>query len=362
MIKRKIYIFIILLFITGCATDKVTVQEQRGELIREEEKPVQLAPHDKSELLKKAEDYLKQRDYANALINIIQAENAEGDEELIYRVSSFKNNLIEKLNARAIYEKKSVEIDKGLSTPLEYMVFFMEGEVIYPAFNIPVTFKVIKGEAQITGKSFTNTTGVAECEVSKVESMDNNEVVITAGVSLEIGGEIFNISKLQRDFTLYHRSIKEQTISFVVFEENINEVIPTSISGKLIEDFFIENGFSVLHGINENNKELFIDAMSGYEDSLNEYKGRLDSSLIAFTYIQSTFSSKISEGFYFARSSIALKLLNAETNRVIFNSVVEDIKGAGSSEEKAGRKAITEATREFIAKLKNEIASIELNM
>jgi hypothetical protein len=238
----------------------------------------------------------------------------------------------------------------------------MEDEVIYPAFNIPVTFKVTKGEAQITGKNFTNTTGVAECEVSKVESMENDEIVITAGIFLEIEGETFTISKLQRDFTLYHRSIKEQTISFVVFEENIDAIVPSSISGKLIEDFFIENGFSVLHGINENNKELFTDAMSGYEDSLNEYKGRLDANLIAFTYIESTFSSKISDGFYFARSSITLKLLNAETNRIIFNSVIEDVKGAGSTEEKAGRKAISEATREFIGKLKNEIASIILNM
>jgi|GEM_PF-2015143 len=362
MIKRFVCIIAIVLLFYGCATREKVIQEQKEEVIVEEKKTIELAPSEKRDLLVKAKNYLEQKDYANALISIVRAEKAEGDEELSNEISEFKNNLIEKLNARAIYEKKSVEISKGLVVPLKYMVFYREGEVIYPAFNIPVAFEVKKGKAQITKKGFTDTSGVAECEVSKVESLPEGEMVITAGIYLEIEGETFTISKLQRDFTLHYKSIKEQTISFVVYEKNIDQIVINSTSGKLIEDFFIENGFSILHGIDEDNKDLFIGATSGNIDSLNEYKNRLDSSLIAFTHIESFFSSKISEGFYFAKSNITLKIVDTETNRIIFNSVIEGVKGAGNTEEKAGRKAITDATREFISKLNSEIENIELDM
>jgi hypothetical protein len=51
----------------------------------------------------------------------------------------------------------------------------------------------MKGNAQITRKGFTDTSGVAECEVSKVESLVEDEMVITAGIYLEIEGETFTI-------------------------------------------------------------------------------------------------------------------------------------------------------------------------
>ncbi|KPJ89456.1 MAG: hypothetical protein AMS17_01985 [Spirochaetes bacterium DG_61] len=360
MKKRLVFILASILLLTGCATREKTIQEGQEKEIGGEEKKVEFAPSEKRDLLVKANRYLAQRDYANALINIVRAEKTGGDDELNDEIGEFKNNLIEKLNARALYEKQLVEIGKGLNTPLKYMVFYMEGEVIYPAFNLPVSFEVKKGKAQITEKGFTNTSGVAECEVNTIESLDENELTITADVTLGLEGKTYSIAKLQREFTLQYKSIKEQTISFIVFEKNIDEIVLNSVSGRLIEDFFIENGFSVLQGINEHNRELFIRATSGDQDSLNEYKNILETSLIAFAHIESVFSSKVSEGFYFAKSNIILNVIDAETNRMIFNSVIKDIKGAGNTEEKAGRKAINEAMEEFLEKLKGEINDIEL--
>ena len=356
MKKVLVFLIVIILLLAGCSTSQKTIQKETGE----EERTVELAPSEKRDLLVKAKRYVEQRDYTNALIDILRAEKTGGDDEINDEIGELKNNLIERLNARAIYEKQFVEIGKGLNTPLKYMVFYMEGEVIYPAFNLPVTFEVKKGKAQITEKDFTNTSGVAECEVNKVESLEEDAIIITADVSLQLEGEAYRISKLQREFTLQYRSMKEQTISFIVFEKNIDEIVLNSTSGRLIEDFFIENGFSVLQGINEHDRELFIKAASGDQDSLNEYKNILGSSLIAFAHIESFFSSKVSEGFYFAKSNIILNVIDAETNRNIFNSVIKDIKGAGNTEEKAGRKAINEAIDGFIEKLKSEINEIEL--
>jgi hypothetical protein len=348
-------------FITGCATMDTTVREQKDEQPLEEVRTLELAPSNREVLLYKAQHYQNNRDYANALINIVRAEQAEGDEALDGKISQFKNNLIENLNSRALDETAAVEVGKGLGAPLEYMVFYTDGELIYPAFNIPVTFRVRKGTAQITGTSFTNTNGIAGCDVIKVDTLDGGEVAITASVYLDIEGEIFNIKKLERDFILYHQSIKEQTISFVIYERNIDHVAQSSTFGTQIEQFFIEEGFSVLHGINETNKELFIKATSGDEASLYAYKDKLDSRLIAFTYIESVFLSKVSEGFYFAKSKIILDIMDASTNRVVFNSVIEDVKGAGNTVERAGRKAISEATEGFIGILKQEVDNTGLN-
>jgi hypothetical protein len=347
-------------FITGCTTMDTTVRRQKDEPPLEEVKTLELAQSDREVLLTKAQHYQNNRDYANALVNIVRAERAEGDEALDGEISQFKNNLIENLNSRALDETAAVEVGKGLDIPLKYMVFYTDGELIYPAFNIPVTFEVRKGTAQITGTSFTNTNGIAECEVIKVDRLDGGEVVITASVYLDIEEETFNITKLQRDFILYHQSIKEQTISFVFFECNIDRIALNSVSGTHIEQFFIQKGFSVLHGINETNEELFMGATGGDASSLHIYKDRLDSQLIAFTHIKSAPSSKMSEGFFFAKSSITLTVVDILTDEVVFNFVIEDVKGAGNTEEKAGMKAIIEATDRFIEKLEDEISSLDM--
>lgn len=337
-----------------------TVRKQKDEPPLEKVKTLEFAPSDKEELLYKAQHYQNNRDYANALINIVRAERAEGDEALDGEISQFKNNLIENLNSRALDKTATVEAGKGLDAPLEYMVFYTDGELIYPAFNISVTFEVRKGTAQITGTSFTNTNGIAECDVIKVDTLDGSEVIISASVYLDIEGETFNIKKLERDFILYHQSIKEQTISFVVFERNIDRIALNSASGKRIEQFFLQNGFSVLHGINESNEELFVGATGGDASSLHTYKDRLDSHLIAFTHIESAPSSKVSEGFFFAKSRITLTVLDVLTGEMVFDSVIEDVKGAGNTEEKAGTKAIIEATDRFIEKLEGEISSLDM--
>jgi hypothetical protein len=154
--------------------------------------------------------------------------------------------------------------------------------------------------------------------------------------------------------------MRERTIAFVVFEKNIDEVAASSASGRLIENFFIENGFSVLQGISELDGELFASATGGEAAALQGYMAMLDSSLIGFTSVESVFSSKISEGFYFARSDISLKVFDAESHRIVFNFLVQDIKGAGSTEKKAGREAIKEATTEFMRQLTGEIEDFDL--
>ena len=358
--KYTVYIFTVIVLIAGCVSHDVAVKRQLEETPLEEPRVIELSPTDKEVLFKQAQNYQKNRDYANALINIVRAERAEGDKALDDSISQFKNNLIENLNSRAVDEVIAIKPEKGLKVPLKYMVFYTEGELIHPAFNIPVSFEVGKGKAQITGSSYTNTNGVAECEVFKVEVFEDDEVLIKANMYLEIEGDIFNIQKLQRDFTLYYRSIKEQTIAFVIFEQNIDVLNQSSVSGKQIEQFFIKNGFTVLHGINENNRDIFMSAINGDTSSLNVYKKKLDSQLIAFTYIDSIYSSKVSEGFYFAKSKIVLDIVDVTTNRVIFNTAIEDIKGAGNTEEKAGKKAISQATSVFIEILKGEITLIDM--
>jgi hypothetical protein len=235
------------------------------------------------------------------------------------------------------------------------MVFFSDGDILYPVVNMPVFFEVTKGRARITDMDYTNSNGVAECMVFNVDMLDDDALVISAGISLAIGEESFTITKLERDFAMHHLGIGGRTIAFIVFERNIDEVVGSSASGKLIENLFIQNGFSVLQGISELDSELFASATGGEINALEEYMNRLDSSLIGFTSIESVFSSKVSEGFYFARSDIALKVFDTETRRIVFNSLVQGVKGAGSTEHKAGREAIKEATTEFLGQLTREI-------
>jgi hypothetical protein len=351
MRKWSLIFCLTIILYSGCTINRKAIQEQ---------KESEIFLRQKRELLEKARVYLKNRDYANALINILRAENIEDEGEVDYEITDFKNNLIDKLNARAIYKDEDIQIGKGLKNPLQYMIFYMEDEIIYPAFNVPVIFNVKKGNAQIVEEVFTNTSGIGECVVSRVESLVQNELIIRAGVHFDIDGESITIAKLGRDFTLYHTSIKEKPIAFVFFEKNMEEIVSNSSSGTLIEDLFIKNGFSVLHGKNEKNWELFFSATNGDLDSLKTYKDELNSKFIAFAYINSSFSSKVTDDFYFARSNIILNIVDSETNEILFSTVVEDVKGAGNTEEKAGRKAINEATKVFIEKLHSEIDNIEL--
>jgi hypothetical protein len=343
----------------GCATQDGSVGQAPQQEAQDEQAVIELAPGDRGVLLTRAREYLKQRDYVNALVSIVRAERTQGGEELSDEIGMLKNDIVERLNARVIYGEESVHVGKGLDAPLKYMVFYTDDEVIYPAFNVPVRFEVHRGKAQITQRGFTNTSGVAECTVTKIERLDGDEVIITADVDLQIDGTSFTISKLQRDFTLRYIGVKERTISFVIFEQNIDEVVLSSTSGKTIERFFIDNGYSVLQGIHEFDREAFMRAHSGDEDFINAYGNRLNSSFIALAYIESIFSSKIMDGFYFARSNIFVTIIDSSTNEVLYSTVVKDVKGAGSTELKAGRKAITAATEKLIDNLKQEIPIFE---
>ena len=354
----------------GCATfdnafHERAVQEQivREQAVREQEeeteaKPLDYAPSSKEVLLKKAHHYQKSRDYANALINIVRAEKAEGDERLDESISRLKNNLIENLNARALYEGAVVEAGRGADAPLEYMLFYTEGELIYPTFNVPVTFKVHRGEARITEKSFTNSAGIARCDVMHVNRLEGGGLVIRASVRLHIEDDVFNIEKLERDFLLYHCGLREKSISFVVLEQNNDREIENSVSGKRIEQFFIQSDFSVLQGMTETDEALFFSARDGDASSLAVYEKLLGSGLVAFTHIQSLPSSKVSEDFFFAISTISLSMVDLSTGRLVFESVVEDVKGAGSTEEKAGARAIMGATDRFIEQLHVQVPKL----
>jgi hypothetical protein len=351
--KIKLFcIGLIVVSIAGCSTGRNTLpkHEQAGAL----------AHREKIALFEKAKTYLEQRDYANALINYFRAGKTGGDEQIDREILAFKNSLMERLNARALYDREPVEVGRGLSSPLRYMVYYTEGDIIFPAVDVPVTFEVTKGTAKITEKGFTNTSGVAECTVSEVESLSEKQLIVTADVFFELDGEPHRIAKLRREFTLQFQSMREQTMSFIVFAENIGAPVSSSTYGGAIEGFFIENGFSVLRGINEEDGELFISAAGGNQDSLNAYRKTLGARLLAFVHIEAVFSSKVSEGFYFARAGIVLNIIDTETNRVILNSVVEDVKGAGSTEEKAGSKAISEAVAELTGKLRSELNDIDL--
>jgi hypothetical protein len=68
----------------------------------------------------------------------------------------------------------------------------------------------------------------------------------------------------------------------------------------------------------------------------------------------------VAEGFYFAKSHIILDIVDTSTKKVVFNSIIEDVKGAGNTEAKAGKNAIHEATGELIEKLSKEITSLDL--
>ena len=360
MRRWTLFVVTALVCMMGCTTVGTEVREGKEKPPHEGAKVLDLAPANKEELLVSARRYLEQRDYANALINIVRAERAEGDAALDGEISRFKNNLIENMHSRALDETAVVEVGKGMDVPLEYMVFYTDGEFIYPAFNVPVTFGVQRGDAQITARSYTDPNGVAACNVIKVDALDGGEVVIRAGISLDIEGEIFTIGKLEKDFTLYHESIKERTISFVVFEQNIDRIASSSTAGAQIEQVFLRNGFSLVHGIHETDEALFTGAAGGDASCMNVYRDSLDAQLIAFTLIESVFSSKVAEGYYFAKSRISLAVVDVSTLRVVFTSVVEDVKGAGNTEEKAGERAIMEATNRFVGQLENEILSLDM--
>jgi len=351
--------------LAGCATFDNAFHEQavREQAVREQEgeteaKPLDYAPSSKEVLLKKAHHYQNKRDYANALVNIVRAERAEGDAWLDASINRFRNNLIENLNARVLYEGAVVEAGRGADEPLEYMLFYTDGELIYPAFNVPVTFKVHRGEARITEKSFTNSAGIARCDVLHVNRLEGGGLVIRASVRLHIEGDVFTVEKLERDFRLYHRSMREKSISFVILEQNNDCEIENSVSGRRIEQFFIQSEFSVLRGMTESDETLFFSARDGDASSLAVYEKALGSGLVAFTHIQSFASSKVSENFFFATSTISLSMVDLSTGRLVFESVVEDVKGAGNTEEKAGAKANMVATDRFIEQLHVQVSKL----
>jgi len=351
MRRKLILCALVTLLLAGCASERES-QKQGGTAQTK-------GTNDKEAYFNKARDYLENRDYVNALINIIKADRSEGDEDLAREVRSFHDDFVERLNARAIFEEENIEVGKGVRNKPQLMVFYMEDEIIYPVFNMPVYFSVSEGGALISGESFTNTSGVAECSIMKVEELVQNKLVITSNVSLDIDGEMYTLNKLRRGFILHRNSPREASVAFVVLEKNIEDIGVYSSVKNSVEQCFTENGFAVLQGIDEKDESSFQKALNGDTQSLNDYSEKLDTDLMGLVYTKSDFSSKVSDNYYFARGNIVVKVINVKTGELFFNVFVEGKKGAGNTLEKAGRKAIEESLQTLIENLNYEIALIE---
>ena len=82
----------------------------------------------------------------------------------------------------------------------------------------------------------------------------------------------------------------------------------------------------------------------------------MDGELVAFIHIASVPSSKASEGFFFAKSSIALSVIDLPTGELVLESVIEGCKGAGNTEVTAGERANIEATDKIIEQLHVQVS------
>jgi hypothetical protein len=142
----------------------------------------------------------------------------------------------------------------------------------------------------------------------------------------------------------------------VVLERNIHGLAQSSASGTRIERFFVQNHFATKPGLTETDETLFMGARNGDASSLAHYARMLNAGQLIFVHIESLPSSMVSEGFFFARATVTLSMVDVSTGGIVFEAVAEDVRGAGNTEEKAGRNAIVEATDIIIEQLYGHVS------
>jgi hypothetical protein len=219
-----------------------------------------------------------------------------------------------------------------------------------PLSGMPVKFSFIEGAGDMTMTSITDSDGLVQTTVLKlVPAKNKDSIVIEAKPDVEIDEAGVPVIRFTIDTS--------KKILVRVIEKNIGALQSYSRLENALVSSLRKEGFKC---VEPNTANMLIETgdismLLNGEDSLIKAiaeKGVANWMLVGEVSTQE--SSKVMEGYIFARASAIVKVIRMDTSEVIVSENAEE-KAASDTAEKAGTKALDNMAKKFAPKIINSM-------
>jgi len=315
--------------------------------------------------------YAKALDFLSRVTILTEISPEVNNETLEAEIKSDLEAIIAKIKTESKGSGQEAIVKKPLKQPLILEVSYQAKEKSLPVRGLPVSFEFVKGEGSLQTLTTTDNNGVASCRVWRVDSSLKPNVVegsidvrrlLGKKKDEEIDKTFLKLASLKERYTFNSYLPREKKVFLVkVIERNLKErVTPSLVQGE-IEKWLIDDDYQLKRKgeITDSQAREILKGNKALIQNLGRVLG-FDVLVIGQArteFVGSTIPMR-GEEMEFApccRASVSVKVMEAQSGRIIASGSEGRIKEFGRTKEEAGEKALKKAGEKISQSLLNQL-------
>jgi hypothetical protein len=261
--------------------------------------------------------------------------------------------VIGSLGSEVFYKQEIIRKGKGLSKPLQFILFYDSKDKRTPVSDVTVDFQFLEGNGVLTGQAVTNDLGIAKCYVEDLSGFKSS-VVIEAKVMFSAGESVLEPESLRKEFSFRNISlfdVPHRLIMHVKSGQEVKKEYYPNLCNEVLRPF-LENGFSVVTCNYEFHRAIFERAFDLDRPSVQVLKTEEGAEIFVLFLITGGIISKQTQDFFMSQAHVSMKIVDTETYALL-HEVQKTETGAGPSDEASLYRAILNA----LARINEDIIS-----
>jgi len=315
--------------------------------------------------------YARSLDFLSRVSILVEISPEVNNETLKAKIRSDLEGIISKIKIEGKGSGQEAIVKRPLKEPLILKVSYQEKEKFLPVRGLPVSFEFVKGEGSLKTLTRTNNNGVASCRVWRVDSSLKPNVV-EGGIDVkrllgkkkdeEIDKTLLKLANLKERYTFNSYLPRERKVFLVkVIERNLKaRVIPSLVQGE-IEKWLIDDDYQ-LKKKGEITDSQTREILKGNKTLIQNLGRELGFDVLVIGQARTEYMGssipmygKEMEFAPCCRASVSIKVMEAQSGRIIASVSEGGVKEFGRTKEEAGEKALTKAGEKISQSLLNQL-------
>lgn len=330
--------------------------------------------------------YAQALDFLSRVTILTEISPEVNNETLEAEIKSDLEAIIAKIKTESKGSGQEAIVKKPLKGPLTLKVSyqdvksrgdhvpFREKEKSLPVRGLPVSFEFIEGKGSLKTLARTNNNGVASCRVWRIDSSLKPNVIegridvkklLGKKKDEKIDKTLLKLASLKERYTFNSYLPREKKVFFVkVIERNLKEKVSPSLVQTEIEGWLIDDDYQLKKKgeITDSQAREILKGSKALIQNLGRVLG-FDVLVIGQArteFVGSTIPMR-GEEMEFApccRASVSVKVMEAQSGRIIASVSEGRIKEFGRTKKEAGEKALKTAGKKISGSLLNLLDSL----
>jgi hypothetical protein len=298
------------------------------------------------EYYEQAVSVLEEKNIGQALILLLRSLGRNPDNE---RALTLFESINGSLVSEAHFIKEPITRGRGLERPLNFFLYYVVGEEVYPVPDIPVRFEFLSGTGELTEEAVTSDAGLAKCYVERIDTYEKG-VTVEAVPFLDYDGKRRNLEHLAQRYVFSNVSLLEQTQHVYLLFDNSDRELNSNQFSHIKNSFiglFHENEFNDVEFHYMTEEILFNRALQLDRPSINVLS---DADMLFLVRVKTAFISQQSVDFFFSNADILLQVVDTKALSVMVREQVSR-RGAGKTRALSADQAVVNAVSDISRQL-----------